>query len=141
MGDFTVIQSIYADGYEYLTKEDVKPSLIQEFDVSLEEVHKKSPKAVEAWFEVLTDETFVNGQIMKHEFAHLVISVLEDEVLYPGFKAYVRNHEEFKDPVRNIEVRVNNVECFPSAVEKRRLEAKQLGEYLGKKLGIGRPIK
>ena len=52
----------------------------------------------------------------------------------------MQNHEEFKDPVRNIEVRVNNVECFPSAVEKRKLEAKQLGKYLGKKLGIGRPI-
>ena len=142
MKDFTVIQKIYSDGVEFMTKDNVEPVMIQEYDFNIDDVRKIREKGVDAWFKTLTDETYNVGQIISapNEWAIFLESVVEEQA-YEDFKAYIAHHPEFREPSRQMEVRINNVDCYPSAKEKRQREGEALGRWIGKKLNIGGPNK
>lgn len=138
-GDFTVIQEIYDDGYAYMTEDNVEPVYTQEYDVNLAEVLTKYPEAEKYALKGWTDETFKPGDLItRTHFAKYIEFTVGDEQMYSDFKAYVKQHPEFPDPVRNIEVRINNPGCLPSAEEERRKQSEELGKRLGKMLGLGR---
>lgn len=137
-GDFTVIQEIYDDFNE---PDKVQPVYIQEYEVNLDEVLAKYPKVVEYALKNWSDETFKAGDIITNtDFAKYVefIARGESDRLYSDFKDYVAQHPELPDPYREIEVRINNPQCLPSAEEIRRRHSEEMGRYLGRKLGIGR---
>lgn len=140
-GDFTVIQKIYDDGYAYMTKDNVEPVYIQEYDVDLDEVLAAYPRIFEGAMKGWTDETFKAGDIITegHYAAFGFIErIIGDEQMYSDFKAYVKQHPEFPDPKRQIEIRIDNPKCLPSAEEERRKQGEELGKRLGKMLGLGR---
>ena len=137
-GDFTVIQEIYGDGYVYMTEDNVEPVYTQEYDVNLDEVLTKYPEVEKYALKGWTDETFKAGDIItKTHFAKYVEFTVGDEQMYADYKKYVAQHPEFPDPVRQIEVRINNPKCLPSAEEERRKQSEELGKRLGKMLGLG----
>lgn len=137
-GDFTVIQEIYDDFNE---PDNVPPVYTQEYEVNLDEVLAKYPKVANRALEDWSDETFKAGDMITNTlFARYVENVVrgESDQLYSDFKDYVAQHPELPDPCREIEVRINNPQCLPSAEEIRRRHSGEMGRYLGKKLGLGR---
>lgn len=137
-GDFTVIQEIYDDFYE---PDNVPPVYTQEYEVNLDEVLAKYPQVANRALKDWSDETFKAGDMITDTlFAHYVEYVVqgESDQLYSDFKDYVAQHPELPDPYREIEVRINNPQCLPSAEEIRRRHSEEMGRYLGKMLGLGR---
>lgn len=137
-GDFTVIQEIYDDFNE---PDNVPPVYTQEYEVNLDEVLAKYPKVANRALEDWSDETFKAGDMITNTlFARYVENVVrgDSDQLYSDFKDYVAQHPELPDPCREIEIRINNPQCLPSAEEIRRRHSEEMGRYLGKKLGLGR---
>lgn len=141
--DFTVIQEIYDDGYVYMTEENVEPVYIQEYGVNLGEVLAICPRIFDGAMKGWTDETFKAGDIITEGdyaafgFIKRVVGGEQDQ-MYSDFKAYVKQHPEFPDPTRHIEIRINNPKCLPSAAEERRKQGEELGKRLGQMLGLRR---
>lgn len=139
-GDFTVIQGIYEDFNE---PDGLSPVCTQEYDVNLDEVLAKYPQVANRALKDWSDETFKAGDMITNTlFARYVEYIAqgegESDQLYSDFKDYVAQHPELPDPYREIEVRINNPQCLPSAEEIRRRHSEEMGKYLGEKLGLRR---
>ena len=138
--DFTVIQNIYSDGVEYMTKDNVMPVYTQEYGANLADITAEHPTIFDGAMKGWTDETFKPGDILTEgryaAFGFIKRAVGSD--MYADYKDYVSQHPEFPDPCRDIEIRINNPKCLPSAEEQRRREGEAMGRWLGQKLGIGR---
>ena len=137
--DFTVIQEIYDDGMEFMTTGNATPVYTQEYPVNFDEVVSAYPGSMQYALRGWTDETFKAGDMITDTtFATYVKRVISEERMFDDYKKYVYQHDEFPDPCRNVEVRINNPQCLPSAEEERRKQSEELGKYLGRVLGLGR---
>ena len=137
--DFTVIQEIYRDGMEYMEEINSQPAYTQEYGVNLDEVMTKFPEQMKIALKDITDETFKSGELISDTLlAKCVSRVIGEDTMYGDFNDYVHQHKELPDPVRHIEVRINNPKCLPSAEEYRSQQGKALGKYIGRKLGLSR---
>lgn len=145
MADFTVFQDIYADGVAFVMGDPVEPIATQAFPIDLDEVRNydggKLAKGVECAIRGITDETFCAGDEITHTtIGQFVKMACEGSArMHDESIAFAKAHkDEMDDWCRNIRVVVNNPACFPSAEEERKRQAKELGEYLGRVLGLGR---
>lgn len=144
-GDFTVIQEIYDDCEAYMDDVDgVKPVHTIEYDVNLDDILAMEPHMFDSKHGPMrgwTDETFKAGDAITEGGYYafgFIKNAVSDDKMYADYKAYVAEHPEFKDPCRQIEIRINNPKCLPSAEKQRQKEAKEMGKFLGKKLGLNR---